>query len=140
MDDQFARSHGQLTVVTEAHQDVQDIFRRPSTDGAKFPEFNENGGRNLKDRGTFENHVVRIPEKESVLIAARKTMWESLECLHSEAREDRAYRNNRVRKMAITRILICKVVWHHKIGNLGKDLVVCRFHGKKSTRNCGITS
>ena len=125
MDDQFSRSPGQLTMVTEANQNVEDIFGRPSTNGAKFPELKENGGRKLKDRGTFENHVVRIPEKESVLIAARKTMCESLECLHSEAREDSAYRKNRVDTKAITRILICKVVWHQKIGNLGKDLVVC---------------
>jgi len=62
---------------------VEEMRRMPATAGTENPVLKENEGRKLEDRETWENHVVRIDEDcETVLIAARKTLFKKLVLLH----------------------------------------------------------
>ena len=83
MDNCFRKNAGQITIVTEANREVEEMLRMPATAGTENPVLKENEGRKLEDRETWENHVVRIDEDcETVLIAARKTLFKELVLLH----------------------------------------------------------
>ena len=98
------------------------MLQAPAVAGSDAPRPSHNGkGTALADRRTWENHVVRMDEEgaNAILIAARTTLFESLELLHEK--------NFNERDDAQTRLLICKATLRKPVGYLGKEIVVCGF-------------
>ena len=82
----------------------------------------------MEDRHSWEFHVCRIPEdaaKDTITIAARKTLFESLEILYAKNCQERPNAN--------TKMLICKATARFPIGHIGKVIVVFGIHGNRET-------
>ena len=77
----------------------------------------------------YEHWVSRGNEESAVLIAVRKDVANSLECLFHEVHADHVFKVRGKLKMAKTRIQVCKVSFKQNIGHLGKDVVVAGVHG-----------
>ena len=124
MDNHSMKNAGQITIGLECNMEVARLLQAPAVAGSEHPREKENGGKELDDRATKENHVVRIPDDgdgDSIVVAAVKTLFSSLELLYSEHCPDK------------TRILICKAILKQPIGYLGGEIIIFAFHGNRNT-------
>jgi hypothetical protein len=130
MDDHYQKNIGSISVCLEANMRVVDKLEEAPVAGPDPPRISSNGkGTLLTDRQTWEHHVCFLPFEgsDTIAIAARKTMFESLETLYAqECHENKKDKAN-------TKILVCKATLRQSIGFLGKELIICGFHGSNKT-------
>ena len=114
-----------MLVVVESSRELEALLKQPPVQGSY-----EKG---LDGRSTHGHWVVRGREESAVLIAARKDIAYSLECLHHEISEDHPYTEKGKNKMARTRMMVCKIGFKQNIGHPGKDIAVGGVHGHYRT-------
>ena len=73
-DRQILKCPGQVGIVAEATQQLEDLLQRPAVPGIT-------GKPGVEGRNTFEYYVVRGSEEKAILVAARKDNTSGLECL-----------------------------------------------------------
>ena len=125
-DRQIKKSPAHILVLVEASAAVEDLLRRP-------PEQGNPNAQGLDRRSSHEYFVQRGNEESAVLIAARMDNTTYLECLLHEINADHEYTQKGKRKMARTRMMVCKTGFKQNIGHLGKDIVVMGVHGHFNT-------
>ena len=124
-DRQILRSPGRVLVVVESSRELEASLKQPPVQ--------ESYEKGLEGRSTHEHWVVRGRDESAVLIAARKDIAYSLECLHHEISEDHPYTEKGKNKMARTRMMVCKIGFKQNIGHLGKDITVGGVRGHNRT-------
>ena len=125
-DRQILKSPAQVLVIVESSRALGNLLEQPPMQGS----YELTG---LDGRDTHEHWVQRGREESAVLIAARKDVADSLECLHHEVFADHPYKEKGKDKMARTRLMVCKVGFKQNIGHLGKDMTVGGVHGHYKT-------
>ena len=125
-DRQILKCPAMVLVLVEASRKIEDLLRQPPKPGSAVAV-------GLDRRSTHEHFVQRGEENSVVLVAVRKDVANSLECLFHEVHDDHPYKEKGKPKMARTRTLVCRVGFKQNIGHLGQDIVVAGVHGHYRT-------
>ena len=88
-DAQILKCSGQVIVLAEATQEIEDLLRRGYVETAVAGRASR-----LDERTAHEHWVIRGNEDVAVLIAARKDNTTSLECLNYLVNDDHEYREH----------------------------------------------
>ena len=130
MDDHLKKSAAQINVCLECNLAVEELLRAPPERAADDPRIYSNGGMRLADRGSWEFHVCALQYNgkngDTLMIAARKRSFSSLEVLYAENMNEKPGKVN-------TRLLICKATSHRPIPRLGQEIIIFAVHGHCET-------
>ena len=113
---QIAKNPCLVITLAEATEDVASDLHHGYFDGRRLSP------NALDDRPSYEHFVYRSrggPEDTGVLIACRTDNTTGLNLLVDESKLDSTYRENGVTKPAITKTMICEVLFKQNIGHLG---------------------
>ena len=77
-------------------------------------------------------------EKENLLVAAWRDTCIGIEQLTYELTNDGPYEDHSTKKMATSRIAVCKVSFKQNVGHLGCDINACAVHCHYKTMKCDL--
>ena len=129
-DKQILKNPGQIVVLCEATQEVEDLLKESRSRGDPTAEEGT-----LDARDEHDHYVIRGREDTSVLIAARKDVTTGIHLCHWEILEH-PYRDNGKDQIARTRIMIARVSFKQNIGHMGMNIVVAGVHGHYRVMKC----
>ena len=129
MDGQILNNPGQVVVIAEASTQVEAMLQSAAVAGDLV--VTHEGTH--ESRSTREHFVIRGKEDSALLIACRKDNTVGLECLLYERHDDHPYSEKGKRKMARSRILVCRVDFKQNVGHLGSHIVIMGVHANNKT-------
>ena len=138
MDDHLKKSAAQINVCLECNLAVEELLRSAVATSAynsmptasPGPPLADKTGARLATRPAWEHHVAILEQNgnnnDTLMIAARTRSFSKLEVLFG-------LNVNEAPGKANTRILVCKATSHREIHRLGKEIIICAFHGHYET-------
>ena len=118
---QIAKNPCIVVTLAEANEDVASDLQHGYFNGGALPP------NALDDRPSYEHFVYRSrggPEDTGVLIACRTDNTTGLNLLLDESNFDGTFQDHRRTKEAITKTMICEVLFKQNVGHLGTKITI----------------